>query len=180
MRSHRIIIYIGALLAVAAVLPGSALASPLLSGYGGPGQGNQALLGSTLINGPKGGGGSSGSTSSTTAGIAESDEAPPEGQGSAGGAGSGKGGGGTGSSPDRHASSRDGAAGTAHGKPSTPAAATSFYPAAERLPADSQGGSLGLSGTDVLLIVLAAALLVSLGLLTRRASGSGERESTGG
>jgi hypothetical protein len=179
MKSQRIIIFIGALLAVTAVLSGSALASPLLSGYGGPGQGNQALLGSTLINGPKGGGGSSGSTTSTGAGIAESNEASSEGQASVGGAGSGKGGG-TGSSSARHTSSRHGTGTTAHGKASTPAAAPSFYPAAERLPADSQGGSLGLSGTDVLLIVLAAALLVSLGLLTRRASGSGEHESTGG
>jgi hypothetical protein len=179
MKSHRIIIYIGALLAVAAVLPGSALASPLLSGYGGPGQGNQALLGSTLINGPKGGGGSSGSTASTGTGIAESTETSSEGQASSGAVGSGKGGG-TGSSSAGHASSQHGATATTHGKVSTPAAAPSFYPTAERLPADSQGGSLGLSGTDVLFIVLAAALLVSLGLLTRRASGSGERESTGG
>ncbi len=180
MKSNRIIIYSWAILAVAAVLPGSALASPLLSGYGGPGQGNQALLGSTLINGPKGGGGSSGSTTSSGTGIAESSEASSEGQVSSGALGSGKGGG-TGSSSTGHPSSRHGATATAHGKASTtPPAAPSFYPTAERLPADSQGGSLGLSGTDVLLIVLAAALLVSLGLLTRRAGDSGERESTGG
>jgi hypothetical protein len=179
MKSHRIIIYIGTLLAAAAALPGSALASPLLSGYGGPGQGNQALLGSALINGPKGGGGgSSGSTTSTT-GIAETGEASSEAQATPGGTGSGKGGG-TGSSSARHAGARHGAAKTAQGKPSTPAAEASFYPAAERLPADSQGGSLGLSGTDVLFIVLAAALLVSLGLITRRAGGAGEHESTGG
>ncbi|HEX3434289.1 MAG TPA: hypothetical protein VHT25_09545 [Solirubrobacteraceae bacterium] len=180
MKSHRITIYIGALMAAAAVLPGSAVASPLLSGYGGPGQGNQALLGSTLINGPKGGGGSSGSTTSTGTGLAESGESSSEGgQASAGGSGSSKGGG-TGSSSAPHANSGHGAAKPAQGKASTPAVAPSFYPAAERLPADSQGGSLGLSGSDVLLIVLAAVLLVSLGLLTRRAGGSGERQSTGG
>lgn len=179
MKSHRTITYIGALLALAAVLPASAPASPLLSGYGGPGQGNQALLGSTLINGPKGGGGSGGSTTSSAGGVAEPAESSSEGQTSAAGAGSGKGGG-SGSSSARHTGAHHGAARTAQGKASTPAAAPSFYPAAERLPADSQGGSLGLSGTDVLLIVLAAALLVSLGLLTRRASGSREHDGVGG
>ncbi|MHB8234939.1 MAG: hypothetical protein ACYDHT_09835 [Solirubrobacteraceae bacterium] len=166
-------------MAAAAVLPASAAASPLLSGYGGPGQGNQALLGSTLINGPKGGG-SGGAGTSTGTGLAESSESSSEGrQVSGGGSGSSKGGG-TGSSSARHASARRGVATTTHGKAPTPAAAPSFYPAAERLPADSQGGSLGLSGSDVLFIVLAAALLVSLGLLTRRAGDSRERGSTGG
>ena len=33
--------------------PASALASPLLSGYGGPGQGSQVILGSALVNGPR-------------------------------------------------------------------------------------------------------------------------------
>jgi hypothetical protein len=48
-------------------------ANPLLSGYGGPGQGSQAILGSALLNGPGAGGGSStpsgvgtGATSATT------------------------------------------------------------------------------------------------------------------
>jgi hypothetical protein len=187
MKSHRsIIIYIAAVFAVVAVLPGSALASSLLSGYGGPGQGNQAILGSALLNGPKGGGGSSGSQSSgseaSTGAIVngEGSEASSErGHASAGGSGSSKGGG-SGSSSATRGNSRPGAAKGPRGRPSTPAAAPSFYPAAERLPAGSQGDSLGLSGSDVLYIVLAAALLVSLGLLTRRASASGERESTGG
>ena len=37
--------------------PGTALASSLLSGYGGPGEGSEAILGSTLVNGPPGGAG---------------------------------------------------------------------------------------------------------------------------
>lgn len=40
-------------------LPAVAQASPLLSGYGGPGQGSQAILGAALVNGPSGGGGGS-------------------------------------------------------------------------------------------------------------------------
>ena len=42
--------------------PGSALASPLLSGYGGPGDGEQVILGSQLINGPGGGRGNGGAS----------------------------------------------------------------------------------------------------------------------
>ncbi len=45
--------------------------SPLLSGYGGPGAGEQAVIGSTLIGGSRGGGagGSSGSGGSGGAGL---------------------------------------------------------------------------------------------------------------
>src|SRR5438874_7144215 len=48
-----------AVVAIGTCWPLPAHASPLLSGYGGPGQGSQAILGSTLFGGP--GGGSSGS-----------------------------------------------------------------------------------------------------------------------
>src|ERR1700761_4789261 len=41
--------------------PGAWASSTLLSGYGGPGQGNQAILGSTLIGGGGASGGSGGS-----------------------------------------------------------------------------------------------------------------------
>src|SRR2546430_16064392 len=60
MKTHRrIITSVGLLLTAAACMPATAHANPLLSGYGGPGQGNQAILGATLLNG-RGGGGSSG------------------------------------------------------------------------------------------------------------------------
>ena len=36
-----------------ALCPAAALAGSLLSGYGGPGQGNQAILGSALLGGPR-------------------------------------------------------------------------------------------------------------------------------
>src|SRR5437879_11300009 len=48
-----------AVVAIGVCWPLPAHASPLLSGYGGPGQGSQAILGSTLFGGS--GGGSSGS-----------------------------------------------------------------------------------------------------------------------
>ena len=61
MRSRRIItsaIACIAALSAAAAMPVAAPAGSLLSGYGGPGQGSQVILGSSLVNGPpKGGGG---------------------------------------------------------------------------------------------------------------------------
>jgi hypothetical protein len=57
MRSHS---KIGAMIALLAlllgVLPESAQAGSLLSGYGGSGEGSQAILGSALVNGPPRGG----------------------------------------------------------------------------------------------------------------------------
>jgi hypothetical protein len=59
MTRHRMIVSILVLVPVLLTATrSSALASPLLSGYGGPGQGSQAILGSALLNGPRGGGGS--------------------------------------------------------------------------------------------------------------------------
>jgi hypothetical protein len=49
--------------------------SPLLSGYGGPGAGEQAIVGSTLLNGPRGGsgpGGGQGRVNSTATGVGAS------------------------------------------------------------------------------------------------------------
>ena len=58
-----------ALVAILCVsVPTVALAgSPLLSGYGGPGTGEQAILGSTLVGGPGGGSGSGGSSAGSIA-----------------------------------------------------------------------------------------------------------------
>ena len=42
-----------ALLADLSIVAAPAHASPLLSGYGGPGQGSQAILGATLLNAPR-------------------------------------------------------------------------------------------------------------------------------
>lgn len=58
-------------LAVAGWAPSPAAANPLLSGYGGPGQGSQAILGSTII----GGGPGSAGGSSAAGGSARSSQA---------------------------------------------------------------------------------------------------------
>src|SRR5437879_8345365 len=59
MKRHRTITSLAALaaLVVSMAIAATAHASSLLSGYGGPGQGNQAILGSTLLGGGSGGGG---------------------------------------------------------------------------------------------------------------------------
>jgi hypothetical protein len=137
---------LGVLLALAAALPLSAHAGPLLSGYGGPGQGNQAILGSTLL-GPAGGG-------SPGAGGPSGPSAPA--LSSRGAAGS------SARRAPRAARSPSGSR-AAHALLVEPAARA--YPAVERESAATD--SLGLSGTDIFLIALAAALLVFTAALTR-------------
>jgi hypothetical protein len=153
MKTHRKIIPIVALaLALPALAPASVPASSILSGYGGPGQGTQSILGSTLLNGPSSGGGPQGGVSiaASSAGQASS--------GATGGSGNG--------SPT-HA--RKGAS------PSARRTSPSHQPSAERpvsrlaISRASAGGSgvLGLSNTAFLVVLLALGALVFTGLLTR-------------
>lgn len=168
MRTHRKIIPIVALaLALSALVPASAPASSILSGYGGPGQGTQAILGSTLLNGPSGGGGSQGGSSvlaATGAGTSSS--------------GAGGTGGGTGAKAHpRAGASRP--AGQASGSSQGPAPRALSTLAISRA---STGGSgvLGLSDTAFLLVLLALGALVFCGLLTRGlAKPSGTRGHAG-
>jgi hypothetical protein len=73
MKKHLATTTIFTLLALAlGVTPAAhATSGSLLSGYGGPGQGSQAILGSALLNGPSGGAPGAGS-SSTISGTASS------------------------------------------------------------------------------------------------------------
>jgi hypothetical protein len=122
-------------------LPATAHAGPLLSGYGGPGQGNQAILGSALLGGSAGGSGTSGRG----------------GSGSRGGSSS--------------ATHSRGAAGTLASSERAGALAgergASSYPAVEPR-ASRSGPALGLSAVDLAYILLAAAALALTGALTRR------------
>jgi hypothetical protein len=140
----------------------SAAANPLLSGYGGPGQGSQAILGSALVNGPRGGGGGSGGATGSAALARHSG-------GGVGGAAAGVTRNGAsaaaaraqGNAPPRSAS---GAGGQADRQPS--AVAVDLYPASER--AGNAEGALGLSADDLLYIVLALGSLAFAGVFTRR------------
>jgi hypothetical protein len=146
----------------AACAPASAHANPLLSGYGGPGQGNQAILGATLLNGP-GGGGSSG----TVAAATSSGHVSGEGTSTTGAA--------------RHGSQAPGAPKASGGAPRAaqrvhgqsaaarrPQDPESIYRALEKSSSVSAGGSLALSGSEVALIALALVALTTIGVVTRR------------
>ena len=147
----RIVTAIGTL-AVIAATASVASANPLLSGYGGPGQGSQVVLGGTLLGG--GGGGGSGEAPSATP------LAPA----------------GTGASTQAHTGSP-----TRASKGASPAnpprvggkARTRVAPrATPSLPAGYPGASggqplLGISGQDVLYALLVLALVGLTGALTR-------------
>jgi hypothetical protein len=181
MTSHRTISLTTALLAaLVAVAPSCASANSMLSGYGGPGAGNQAILGSALIGGggSAGGGGSSGSSGSGSTGSTGSSAGSAAGAGAAGGgeagstgssgqgseAGAGEGGaGGKGSS---------GAAGprSGHGKASGGAAhAYPVRPLDDVSKQTSAGsGALGFSAADFGYLFLVLAVLGATGIVTRR------------
>jgi len=174
MREHRTIIFIGGLLvALTAALPAPCLASSLLSGYGGPGQGNQAILGSALVNGPRsgGGGGSGGASGSSSAkGGAGTASTTATGTGSSATGASG----GSGTSAGGKSGARAGhTRGSAHkdsqeATGGAPASTASFYPASERIVVGERSGTLGLSGADLVYIFLAIGTLVFIGVFTRR------------
>jgi hypothetical protein len=158
-------IWSGASLAVALAAsccqPLTAQAGSLLSGYGGPGQGQQQILGSTLVGGPGGGSSGGSATAATGAGRGLAGPrvaSPTQASGSAlPGAGA----------VGRHVKSL---ASTPRGRSSVGRVFTTVatYPASERV-ADSGAGS-GLSSSDILYVCLGAAVLAFTGVLTTRAS----------
>lgn len=158
MKTHRKIIPTVALaLALPALAPASAPAGSILSGYGGPGQGTQAILGSTLLNGPSGGagggprGGSSTAATTTGAGsLAGSRSGSASGSGSGAAARSGA---------SRPATQTSGSQPASAGRPVSTLAIS-------RASAGSSG-VLGLSDTAFLVVLLALGALVFTGLLTR-------------
>jgi len=155
-------------------------AGPLLSGYGGPGQGNQAILGSAVVNGGSGGsskgsgGGGSGSSSSGSSSLSAAAG------NSVAGAGSATSSAGTASrsaaGPDAKAGA-PAAASHSSGKQAKPTLAGTYKSGAAASGGSSSltasrgavGGSqtLGLSGADLLYVLLAFGVLVFTGLLTR-------------
>ena len=159
-RHHKIIFSAGLLVAIVLATPVAAHASPLLSGYGGPGQGSQMILGSSLLGGP--GGGSGGR--SAAAGEAST-------AASNGGLGSAPAGSTSGSASGSSVS----VVHTAHGTVIRQRSSSSGAPAG------SSGGTLGtsparqaappalgVSQDDLLYILLALAMLAVAGALTRR------------
>ncbi|HEY5390248.1 MAG TPA: hypothetical protein VIJ83_06790 [Solirubrobacteraceae bacterium] len=149
---------------LAAVLPGTAAANSLLSGYGGPGEGNQAILGSALLNTPKGGGGGSagGAGGLSQASSTQSGEAAAQ-QGAAGSSATKKGSAGpTGKGTRATKTAAGGAASQAA------QAGSVIYPAVSREEASGGSRALGLSGADFVYIILALGVLALTGFLTVR------------
>ena len=133
--------------------PGSVAANPLLSGYGGPGQGTQVILGGTLLNTPGGGSGpSQGSVAASELTLSTPSTA---------------------AQPHR-------AAGRSGHRPATPTRTSKASPAPSPIPAkvpaaglqpaasSGSGGTLGLSGGQILLILCSLAALTVTGVLTRQ------------
>jgi hypothetical protein len=180
MRSRRIITPILAwLVALSAAIPATAAAGPLLSGYGGPGQGNQAILGSSLLGGgggssggggPQSGGGSSGGEGLSHASVSTAASAP--------------------STPGTHKNavhkgrpggSVDNTAAGGRAVTSRAGGGPGVFPASSRGAASQASGSetLGLSGENITYVLLALLALVATGVLTRRIARSAGRAGTG-
>jgi hypothetical protein len=149
MKTHRISIRATLVaLGIAALAPAAAGANPLLTGYGGPGQGNQAILGSALLNGSAGGsGGGSSIAAEPAAGASQSAAAPVAGAPTR---------------KRRDASSKPGNASKSSSHAYRPSARAST------LAVQEASQPLGLSGTDLLDLFLVSGGLVLTGAITRR------------
>jgi hypothetical protein len=167
MTRNRHTIWIVAALVAAICLSGtaaSASASTLLSGYGGPGVGNQAILGSVLLGGPSGGGsagGGGGSVAASSQAISAPNAASGESASSAGAAGKS-------SSRTRAVESRRGrraGASTRPGAANTSGSTGRTYYVRAR---DVSQPPLGFSGTRLGLLILGIVVLVLTGAVMRR------------
>jgi hypothetical protein len=160
---RRIIETAGCALFAAALLAPSASASPLLSGYGGPGGGNQAILGSALLNGPGSGGGSGAGGPGAAQQSASSALAAPASQPASAG----------GPSASAHQVHHGAPARRSHEQHGASPAQTAIpanlaYARAERTGAGSGSETLGLSAADFLYAALVLAGLALMGVMTRR------------
>jgi hypothetical protein len=142
------IAFVGALamLIVPQVATVATAGSPLLSGYGGPGAGDQTILGATLLNAPRSSGGASSSpTARVTAPSVPS-------RGSVALAGTRKG------TTHRQV--------PAHGE--HPVQGGALAPAAG--PALDPGAALGFTFGDLIALLALVAVLAAIGVLARRLS----------
>ena len=150
---------------LALAMPVAASANSLLSGYGGPGEGNQAILGSALLNTPKGGGGGSsgggGGGVSQASGTQPSEAVAPQ---SAHGSSAGK----KGSTARPSKGARTTKRATREATSPEAQGSAVIYPAASREEAAGGSRALGLSGADFVYIILALGVLALTGFLTAR------------
>jgi hypothetical protein len=178
MTGKRVTATIAALFVASALgaAPAGAAQGPLLSGYGGPGEGEQAILGSALIGGAKGGGASGGAGSAGRGSAGESSssaqgssQAPSEPQGgaaqtqrSAAPAPTHKGS----SSTPANGHNGIGKATKRVAKPSGGAGAVDRAAPAPQLVSVDSSQPLGISNADFVYMLVALAGLVLTGVLT--------------
>jgi hypothetical protein len=176
MTTHRnILLTLISLTVVSFALPPSALAGsgPLLGGYGGPGDGNQAILGSALVGGAGGNGssgssgGSLGSSGSSLEGVAGAGAQAGGSQGNASAGSSAHAAihGEVGRSGHRASGARSGGGKTSSGAPPTYSASSDRT---NLQSASAASDTLGLSGTDIAYMLLVLCVLTFTGVLTRR------------
>lgn len=145
------------LFALVLIAPACAGAGSLLSGYGGPGEGNQEILGAALLGGPTGGGGGAGTGGGgSSAGVtgAGASEARSDGA----------------DKQPRHTGSKG--AGARTSTQGTSKAGAPAYPATVSQPyieTRSVGTpTLGITGDDLVYLLIALAVLVMTAGFTRR------------
>jgi hypothetical protein len=157
MTRHRSILCTFALIGLScAVLCASARAAgTLLSGYGAPGAGEQAILGSQLLNTPSAGGGAGASSIEGSAGAVSATQAPrtAESRSTPGAV-----------RPTHTATQRLAVPAPSSGSPPSSTSSTAT-PGVQQVSYDSW---LGLSNDGVLAVVLVACGLLALAFFTRR------------
>jgi len=141
----------------------SARANSLLSGYGGPGQGEQAILGSTLIGGGSGGG--AGAPAGSPTGTARAQRAAVPSAAAAPNAGGAR-------ARTAGPSSNRRASPTGAGTSSLDEPAKAYFSSAT-----ASTPALGVSASDLLYIIAALAALAVSAALTRTLTRGGRRGS---
>lgn len=182
MRTQRTIITTLAIAAALALPAAAASGSPLLSGYGGPGAGEQQLVSGGLV----GGGGGSGSGRGGGPGASTPGSSGSGGQSSQGGAvgGATGGSGGSGGAQGAAGGSRAGSTGSGRarrgGRPSGARGGGSGAHAvdATHVVTAVPSSTLGLSGGQLLLAAILALALLLSAWATRRLAGLKLREES--
>jgi hypothetical protein len=163
VRRHRIIISTTVLLALSGVIAPVALGDPLLSGYGSPGEGSQALIGATLVNGPRGGGGSGGGGGGASTGEGAVNLAAPAASSGSSGSSAATRGGSASKSGSARGSGAAGSSGSGAPGARTPSAGRSdfaSYPRSERVVGAQTSLISGVSGSDLLYVLIALGCLL--------------------
>jgi hypothetical protein len=169
-------------LSLSAALPAAAPAGSLLSGYGGPGQGSQEIIGAGLVNGgSRGGGSGGGSSGSGSEGAVRSATAAPAGVAtgtSQAAAALVRGRPGKPAARATHRAQRiKGQVGSVAAGGTKPYSALSPAAAVQAVPGGSSG--LGLSNASLFYIALALLALILTGLFMRLLVRPTQRVGTG-